>query len=226
MKNLAITFFLLLIGQLCIAQTCGCKTQPELKNVISCDQTIFKNGAKLYWQYNCDSSWVIFENKEGKKKHLFSLEGELMGYTGRLGFGEWTEYKNTFMIEYHTVSGCCDPYEYILYNKYTGRKIENIGRAIFKSEEKDYPYFVTIDKDNFNYLSFLNMNTDKIFKVFLPKNRIQKTLTIANQIFAEVLFETGEIKEGVFEVRYKYKTKQEGKWMIGNVRIDLKKYSK
>ncbi len=208
-----------------MGQNCACKIRAELKEVITCEKTVFKNGAKIYRQFSCDSSWVLFESKNKKKKVLFSLDKELMEYTGKLGFAEWFEYKKSFLVEYHTISGCCDPYEYILFDKITGRKIANLGRQIFGSNDDKYPYFVTIDKDKSNFLTFLNLDTNKIFKINLPKGRIEKTMKITNHLFSETLFEDGGIKNGIFEIAYKYKKNEKDKWLIGKVTVDLKKYS-
>ncbi|MFV5690703.1 hypothetical protein ACM55K_01615 [Flavobacterium sp. LT1R49] len=197
-----------------------------MNEIISCEKTIFKNGAKIYREFTCDSSWVVFESKSKKKKILFSIDDkELIEYTGKLGFAEWVEYKNSFLVEYHTISGCCDPYEYILFDKNSGKKIANIGRQIFVSENNKYPYFVTIDKDKSNFLNFLNLETNKIFKIDLPKGRIEKTLKITNGHFSETLFEDGEIKNGFFEIKYKYKKTEKDKWLFGKVTVDLKKYT-
>lgn len=219
------TIILSIISQLLFGQNCSCETQPGLNEIISCKKTIFKNGAQIYREFTCDSSWVVFESKSKKKKILFSLDKELIELTGKLGFADWIEYKNSFLVEYHTISGCCDPYEYILFDKTNGKKIINIGREIFHSEIDKYPYFVTIDKENSNFLSFLNLETNKIFKINLPKGRIEKTMKIINSHFSETLFENGEIKNGVFEIKYNYKKTEKDKWLIGKVTVDLKKYA-
>lgn len=207
-----------------MGQTCSCKTQPELNKIISCEKTVFKNDAKIYRDFTCDSSWVVFESKSNKKKIIFSLDKDLIELTGKLGFADWVEYKNSFLVEYHTISGCCDPYEYILFDKTNGKKIANIGREIFHSENDKYPYFVTIDKENSSYLSFLNLETNKIFKINLPKGRIDNTLKITNEFFSETLFEEGQIKNGIFEIKYKYKKTENDKWLIGKITVNLKKY--
>jgi hypothetical protein len=223
--KIAVTIILSIISQLCLGQNCSCKTRPELNEIISCEKTVFKNGAKIYREFTCDSSLVIFESKSKKKKILFSLDKDLIELTGKLGFADWIEYKNSFLVEYHTISGCCDPYQYILFDKTNGKKIANIGREIFHSENDKYPYFVTIDKENSDYLSFLNLETNKIFKINLPKGRIEKTMKITNSRFSETLFEDGKIKNGVFEIQYKYKNAEKDKWLIGKVTVDLKKYA-
>ena len=212
----------MIVSNLSSAQNCICEIKPELNEIISCKKTIFKNGAKIYREFNCDSSWVVFENK--KKKILFSLDKELIELTGRLGFANWTEYKKTFLVEYHTISGCCDPYEYILFNKTNGNKIADIGRAIYFSEKEVFPYFVTLDKNKSYFLSFLNLETSNIFKIYLPKGRIDKTLKITNTIFPETLFEKGEIKNGLFIITYRYKRTKKEKWLYGKVIVNLKKY--
>jgi hypothetical protein len=222
--KIAFTIILSIISQLCLGQNCSCKTRPELNEIISCKKTIFKNGAKIYREFTCDSSWVIFESKSKKKKILFSLDKDLIELTGKLGFVDWVEFKKSFLVEYHTISGCCDPYEYILFDKTNGKKIAELGREIYHSENEKYPYFVTIDKENSNYLSFLNLNTNKIFKIDLPKDRIEKTIKVMNERFSETLFEKGEIIDGIFEIKYKYKKTAKDKWLIGKVTVDLKKH--
>lgn len=224
--KIVITIILSIISQLCFGQNCNCKNRPELKEIISCKKTVFKNGAKIYRQYSCDSSWVVFESKSKKKKILESLDKNLIELTGKLGFAEWSEYKNSFLVEYHTISGCCDPYEYILFNKTNGKKIANVGRQLFGSNNNKYPYIVTIDKDKSNFLNFVNLETNKIFKIDIPKGRIEKTLKITNEIFSESLFEEGIIKNGVFEIKYKYKKTEKDKWLIGKVTVDLKKITR
>jgi len=67
------------------------------------------------------------------------------------------------------------------------------------------------------------LNTNKIFKINLPKGRIEQALKKSNYIFAEYLFENGGIKNGIFEIKYKYKTKDKGKWLIGAIKVDLNK---
>jgi hypothetical protein len=219
-----IVIILGIISQICFGQNCGCNKQRQLNEIISCKKTIFKNGAKIYRQFNCDSSWVVFESKAAKKKILFSLDKELIELTERLGYSSWTEYKKAFIIENRLASGCCDPSEFILFDKNDGRKIAEIGREIYHSEIEEYPYFISIDKEKGTFLSFLNLETNRIFRINLPKGRIEETLKYANSIFPESLFEKGEIKNGIFEIKYKYKKREKDNWSIGKVIVDLNKY--
>src|SRR5688572_19044621 len=88
-------------------QNCSCKEEPDLKEIISCRKTVFSNGAKLYRQFNCDSSWLTFESKQGRKTILYSLEAPLVNYTNRLGYQFVTENKSSFLIMNRLISGCC-----------------------------------------------------------------------------------------------------------------------
>lgn len=223
--KIATIIILSIISQFCLGQNCICKTRPILNEIISCEKTFLKNGAKIYREFNCDSSWVTFESKNKKKKILFSLDKQLIELTGRLGFANWKEHKNSFIVEYHTISGCCDPCEFKMFDKTNGKKIAELGREIFYSENQKYPYFVTIDKDNSNFLSFINLNTNKIFKIDLPKDRIEKTMKIINGHFSETLFENGGIKNGIFEIKYKYRNSEKvEKWLFDKITVDLKKH--
>jgi hypothetical protein len=206
------------------AQNCSCITKPNLNEIISCKKTTFKNGAKIYRQFNCDSSWIVFEDKNKKKKTLFSLDKELIELTEKLGFVSWTEYRKSFLIENRLISGCCDPSEFILFDKNNGEKISDLGREIFHSQINQFPFFVSINSENSDYLTFLNLDTNKIFKIKLPKNRIKKTLEVTSELFIETLFEEGQIINGVFEIKYRYKKNEKDKWHIEKVFVDLKKH--
>ena len=67
-----------------------------------------------------------------------------------------------------------------------------------------------------NFLTFLNFDTNELFKISLPKGRLGKTLEITNEIYSEGLFEEAKIKNGIFDVKYRYKTKDKGQNWQGN----------
>ncbi|MDI9309012.1 MAG: hypothetical protein QM535_02255 [Limnohabitans sp.] len=217
-----ITF--LLFSSICFAQNCNCKSNPQLNEIITCKKTIFKNGAKLYRQFNCDSSWVVFEYKN-KKRILDSLDKELIDLTGRLGFSNWEEYKNTFLVTYRNISGCCYPNNDFLYNKTNGKKIIDFGMEILSNEENNSGYTVYLDTENFNVLYIVNLTKGFYFEKKLPQQFIKKTLDIADipQSDPRQLIEFIDIKNGLFTFKYNYKIKKNGKWLIGLSKVDLKK---
>lgn len=218
-------FITLLISQMCLSQVCSCKSKPLLDEVISCEKKVFKNGAQVYRQFNCDSSWVVFKGK-GKKEKILYVLNDLVELSERLGYVNWTEYNTTFLIENRLISGCCDPSDFILFDKGTGDLKTDLGPLIFYSEDMKYPYVVSLDED-YNSLSLLNINTNKEFKYELPKGVVDKTMEIGNELFPEHLFYDEAINDGVFEVQFRYKLKDEGEendnWITEKITVDLKK---
>ena len=66
--KIALIFILRFFSELFFGQNCKCENVPELNEIISCKKTIFKNGAKIYREFNCGSSCVIFKAKTIKKR--------------------------------------------------------------------------------------------------------------------------------------------------------------
>jgi hypothetical protein len=208
MKRLLIIVFSCFLN-LIYSQTCSCSKKPELKDLISCKPTIFKNGAKIFWEYDCNSSWITFQNGK-KKKKIFELEKEWIDFSSRLGYRSWTEYKNSFLIENSVVSGCCQPLEYILYSKETGNKIAELGTAVFKNDSGKHPYTLTmIGNDE---VLFTNLNNNKSYGIKIPWKKIEYTLKNSDKFYAEELFENVQMKNGLLSMQLKYKDSKNSKW--------------
>ncbi len=233
--KLLFTIILILTVKTGNSQQCNCDQNPELKETISCRALHLKNHAKIYWQYNCDSSWLVFENRR-KKEILYSLEAGLIGYTEKLGYSYAAEYKSTFLIRNNVISGCCDPSEFILFDKENGKEKINMGRLIFYSEVSNHPIVVYFENSNYqpfngskidhNNLTLRNINNNKIYKIKLPKGRIQTTIKLSGEMFPEHLIDQAEIINNNLIIKYRFKTKVTGDgWLIGKIVIDLSKYS-
>lgn len=207
------------------AQQCNCDGDSILKRSISCRPTYFKNHTKLYRQFNCDSSWLTFENRRGIKKSIYSLEAGLMDYTERVGYQYATEFKTTFLIQNNVISGCCTPPEFILFNKTSGEKIKNFGPLIFYSENIKYPFVIYINDDALNLLSFYDVNTKKVFTIVLPKNKLLGTIKNRSEMYPEHLFEEPQITGNRFLVSFRYQNAgKSDNWHNYKVVVDLKKY--
>ena len=91
-------------------------------------------------------------------------------------------------------------------------------------KNSNYKSFDSIN--NYNSLIFLNIDNNKSFQIKLPKDRIDNTLRISEQMLPESLFEGGTIEDGIFKISYRYKKKgDEDKWFDDKINIDLKKYA-
>jgi hypothetical protein len=223
--RLLISTVLLIYATIIYGQQCRCETDTSLNEVISCKVIYFKNHSKLYWQFNCDSSWLTFENKYHEKTSLYILEDGLMGYTEKLGYSFAGEYASTFMIQNNLISGCCTPAEYILFNKSTGKELKNLGSLIFYSDKVKYPLVVSFADTNFNTLKFYNVNAKQSFSVSLPRNKIKNTLKKGEEVHPEYLFEEPVIDKGSFSVSFRYQDPgNNDDWHDYKVVVDLKKY--
>lgn len=198
-------------------QQCSCSKKPELEDVISCEATHFKNGAKLFWEYNCDSSWITFQNGNHKKK-IFELEKEFIELSGRLGYRSWTEYPNSFLIENSLVSGCCQPAEYILFDKNNGTKKSELGTFVFISNEKQ-PYIITLKSST--KLLYTDLETNKSCPIKIPENIIEETLQNSDELYPEKLFENIHLKNGILSLSLKYKESKEAEWKVKIISLDI-----
>lgn len=200
-------------------QQCSCAQKPELKDAISCEAAQFQNKAKIYWEYNCNSSWITFQKGKEKRK-IFELEKEFMELSGRLGYRSWTEYKNSFLIENSLVSGCCQPSEYILYDKNNGRKIKELGTVVFINDTKDQPYMITLKTTH--KLLYTNLNNNISYPIKIPANNIENTLRNSEELYPEKLFENIHLKNKMLFISLKYRESKESDWKVKIITLHIK----
>ena len=234
MKTLLQIFFTILISQSVWGQSCDCKENEILKEIISCEPKVLDNSSKIYWNFNCDSSWLTFENSKGYKKVLYSLDKDFIELTTRIGHVYFKEFKNTFLFTNKVISGCCDPVDYYLYDKSNGDSIKYLGRAIYVSDSASVPFVVTIRNSNYdensmtdyNSLTIYNLDTRKEFKAPFPKGQIEKGVKNNDYMFAEYIFDESEIKNDILILKYHVDKYIKGKQLkVMTFEIDLKKYS-
>lgn len=198
-KFLIIILFFL--SQIFHTQKCNCENHPELKRIISCKPQVFKNNAKVFWQYNCDSSWLIFQNNHIKKK-LFSLEKDLISLTNRIGYSNIEEYKHSFLVEYRVISGCCQSPEYILHNKNNGNVIKKLGIILYKDQTKNNTPFILTLK-SLTTILFTDLNTNKINNFYLKKGMLEKIMLQNNYLSTDNIFDKIEMQNNIILLHYK-----------------------
>jgi hypothetical protein len=203
-------------------ENCNCEENPELKDYISCKETVFSNGAKIYRQFNCDSSWLVFENKK-IKKNIYSLEKELIDLTHRLGYVGWVEYEKSILIADRLWSGSGSPFEYHLFDKETGEKNIDLGQPIYFNEEQINSYFISLDTIQ-SKIRIYDLDTRK--SAFFPFNlsKINSSKELGYFLaFPEELFSGGEIKNNIFKIEYSYRIKGKEDELSEQILIDLNK---
>jgi hypothetical protein len=229
MKSLFLTLVFLLSAS-AFAQRCGCEADSleEDEVFMTCDTTSFDNGALLYWNYDCDSSWLNFQYQSNTIS-IFSLGTELRDYAGRLGYYYFVEYDSFFMAHYATISGCCAPDIYFLHNKYTGEVSKAYSEAIFMSSERNFPYMVSFNlfKDSaakdYSSLLLTNFITSQQVIVPLTGHDIEKAMRNNEVLYDEELFTDAVHNEQSITLSY-YPKKSSGKKhpKQKNILIDLK----
>ena len=206
-------------------QSCSCATNPQLKEIINCDTTFLNNKVTLYWQFNCDSSWLIFENQSGLKKVLYSLESPLIELTERLGYRFTWEYQKSFLIQNNLISGCCTPPEYLLFSKEKGTLITNLGPLIYYGEERNNNFVIYFTNKALNHVTLHYVDSGRKYDISLPAGRFASTLKKKGELYAERLFIETDIRDSIMTIEYRYQKKEkEDRWYTDNVVIDLNKY--
>ncbi|HUM50269.1 MAG TPA: hypothetical protein PK431_00590 [Chitinophagales bacterium] len=222
MKKIQLAIFSLLISTNIFSYECKCEDDSLLINIVSCDTILFTNKSILYRQFNCDSSWLMFENKEGNKKLLYSLQAGLIELTERLGFQFEMEYNSHFLIRNNLISGCCTKPEYLLFNKKTGKKEIELGKLILFSSDKNKPHVVYSSKSGIEVIVIRNFETNKIKILRLPKERFIYTLQNSNVLEQESLFDDSKIIGNVLYLKYNYLVKgTDDIWKSKLVKIGL-----
>lgn len=222
------TFFTalgLLIGTTSFGQNCFCENDSILSEIINCDKMEFDNSSRLYWSFNCDSSWLTFESPLHTKTVIFSLGDGLQDLTGRLGYIYAQEYKNRFLIQCNVISGCCTPPVFYLFDKTTGRITDSLGTIIFYSENRKLPFIISLTN---NYdISILNIDKGKKYKIKLQKGEIESALEKTEETYPEYLFDEPVIKDAtIYLTFYTEKPNYEGIRQVKSITIDLNKYSR
>lgn len=215
-------FILFFLFQYFFTQQCGCYKNPQWKEIISCEPQILKNSAKIYWQYNCDSSWLIFQNKNIKKK-IFSLDKDLIGLTTRLGYSGIREYKSSFLAEFRVISGCCEPPEYILHNKNNAEVIGELGSFLYQGKTKNnIPFILTLK--SFTSILFTDLNTNKISTYYLKQGLIEKIMLQNNSLTINNIFEEIQMNNNIITLQYKILNNRIGRLENKSIRINIQNF--
>ncbi|MFC0514969.1 hypothetical protein ACFFGT_12200 [Mucilaginibacter angelicae] len=190
---------------------------PELNEQISCKDLLFRNRAKLYWQFNCNKAWLTFKNPHGKSRIISLLNHDFFRLQGRLGYVGFTEYPSFFLAQHNVISGCCDPPIFYLHDKTTGKIRSELGSLVYFSKEYDTPVVIYTKEDR---LVILNVETGKKHIIELPGRSIEQGLIHKKTLYAENLFTTKQQQEQLV-IYFDY---QDNKKLITHFDIDLKKY--
>ncbi|MFC6860370.1 hypothetical protein ACFQHQ_13325 [Zunongwangia atlantica 22II14-10F7] len=207
--------FLITLNTLAQEPSCGCnKKKATRENKYKCDTTLFSNGAKLYWQRNCDSTWLTFENKE--KLILKSCEKIDVYECQRTGLDFLKEYPNYLLFQYKWISGCCTPPDIILIDKETGNEIKRINNDQFVWGDVHENYVLFFSDTTYTHLIYLNNETDKAYDLHFDNKQVKKSVIKNNVLQLNDLFNNFIVSRNNF--KFDYKT-SEG--VVKNLKIEF-----
>ena len=205
--KLKTTFFILILIftniQLYSQQLeCFCDSMEIIEeNRYKCEYQNFENGSRLYWQWNCDSAWLTFENKE--KVILKTCENETVYGCQRGGLGFLKEYPNYLLFQHKWISGCCDSPDMIFLNKETGMELKRIPKDQFVWGDIEKDYLLYFSDTTFTSLILLDHMTDKMYTMKFESNQIENSLGKNQVMRLTDLFENIEKDENELVLEFR-----------------------
>ena len=228
-NRLAIINMVLLFAISSIAQNnCACIDKPNLNEIISCHTIYLQNNSILYRQFNCDSSWLVFENKIGKKLILCPIYNDMLEYTERIGPQFIREYESTLLFGDRHALASCWPYYFSLLSKTDGHIVKDFGHLIYYPYDTTYNFLLYFTDTSLNSitLNFVDLSKSIIFQ--LPKERIVTTMKHGGELFPEDLFKDIVLENNELIIQYKYLLPNGDylDWEEETIKINLNQYAR
>lgn len=140
---------------------------------------------------------------------------------GRLGIASWTEYEKGFIAEYRVISGCCEPQEYHLYDKTTGRFLYNLGFSVGASDKTNLDIFLEPDGSKLN---IYNGKSGRLYYYSLPLKEVQAVMYQENYRKPDALFQLAGYHKGNLVIHMQVLGKTGATTKTRNIYLDPKKY--
>jgi len=207
------------------AQNCFCQKDSFLNNLISYDTIKLKGNSSVYYQFNCDASWLTYENSKGRKTVLYFLDSELIDLTYKLGWQVWKDFDESVLFVARETSGLPTTLYYTLFNKITEETI-SFRNVVYACPDSICNFILYFPDSTYNFLSLFIINSSKEYKIELPKNLIEESFQqyYGLFMFVENLFEPPSIKDDVYIFRYTFFDNQSKTEKKGVLSIDLKEF--
>lgn len=176
---------------------CSCDNRDMVEeNTFQCSVLSLDNDAKLYWQWNCDSAWLTFENTD--KVILKSCDQETVYGCDRIGLQFLKEYSNYLLFQYQWISGCCDSPDMVFLSKETGIEIRRIPKEQFVWGEVENDYLLHFSDTTLTSLVFLDHRSEKQYHVEFDTGEIEGLMNANNAIYVKDLFSNFQRSEDEF----------------------------
>lgn len=189
---------------------CSCEAKKY-----DCDILEFENGAKLYWQRNCDSAWLTFENEN--KIILKTCKDELFESCQKTGLNFLKEYPSYLLFQYRWVSGCCQPPDVVFISEVTGREINRVYSSQFVWGDIGDNYLLYFSDTTYTELIFLNHITEKKKSSYFDPDLVLSSTKANDVLSINSLFKDFELIEN--ELIFSFKL-DDGRWETKKICIE------
>jgi len=139
---------------------CGCTKQKiDLEEPISCDPIVFKNGSKLHWQWNCDSIWLTFENRQTLIQNTIrTCEIADINLCRKIGLVFLKEYPHYLLFKDVLIPDSNSPADIIFFSQENGDETRRIHKDLIVRNDADNDYLLYFSDASYKKLVYLNYN--------------------------------------------------------------------
>lgn len=181
---------------------CGCKEVSY--SFLSCDTTYITSKTILFWQWNCDSSWLTLQQKGKAQTILDVLEREKMPKSSSIGMHYIKKIGPSLWLKKQEVSGCCYPPTHSFFNLKRMKESFHIDKKLFVWENLDLNYLVHFEDTSYQTLVLYNPKENKKYIAQNKVKDIAYTLANGNIPFVKELFERPKVTKDSIKFTYSY----------------------
>lgn len=169
---------------------------------IHCDTINFKSNSKLFWNSNCDSTWLTFISTNGNSKILTSLEPDLSNYATRLGSSLVKEINGSIWFKHRWISGCCMPPDIFFINPNNGKENLRIQSQQLINVDYDNNKILYFEDTTYTNIIYLNLDTNTERKMDFSKENFKSQFQMGYTLYPMDIFNNVIYSESM--VRFYY----------------------
>jgi hypothetical protein len=203
-------------------RNCFCSQDTSLSEQINCDTIELKSGSRIFYQFNCDSSWLTFQNRTGLNTVLFSLDTALIGLTYKLAWHVERDYEHYVLFVARATSGLPTTLVYQLLDKQSSSVTEEFGQVVYCETSSSCDFLLYVPDSADDHLRLRLLPDGEEFRVQLP----QKLSELHRSVYIESQFSEPKIRGQVYTFEYNYVDEKTGEEKSSSVSVDMSRHCK
>jgi hypothetical protein len=169
------------------------------------DTTITNKGSLIYWNYNQDSSWLVYEESNGNITILNYFDQSMMNYTYLLGTQNIKSYSNYSLFQHEWISGCCTPPDIIFMANDEPKELFRIGSHQLIRFDTDDDYCLFFNDTTLNTGKYINLNRDISTTFEFPNQLFSSKIESSGFIYPGDFFTDIQLEKNKLNIKYRYK---------------------